>query len=291
MVFDGRTPPSKEGTAQSRSDDRMVARGRCFELLNEEQNTGTHNAQALAKAATRAVSFSSSIVRRVARIIEHVLRCECVIAPYESDPQLKVLEDLFIRNGKRCLVRGTDSDLVVLGVQSLLWNVVEEAGGRLFGEVILLSAVTHPQMAVLDGQSDAHEFARLLHGIEKGDAISDDAWWGADSDAVTRRLQLWSSVAGDDYSRYAGIGTKKAMDICLRRTSSGEFPTREGVVGALVASTSQSAADVTYSLETSRIMCCHPVVYSLDLGQQQHMSGCPSTQDITQRTGAHDSSP
>lgn len=105
--------------------------------------------------------------------------------------------------------------------------------------------------------------------------------WGH---GVMARPRLWSSVAGNDYNSYPGIGPVKAMDICLRKTS-GRFPTLQDVTRDLVSSTSLSAADVTYCLETSRIMCVHPVVYSLEVGQQQHMCGCSSTQDITQRTG------
>lgn len=155
VVFDGRTPPSKAGTARSRSSDRERARERCMELLLNEVPL---NRAELERVAKRAVAFPSSVVRRVSYIIGHVLRCSCVISPYESDPQLKVLEDLYLRNGKRCLVRGTDSDLVVLWVRSLLWNVTEEQGGRLFGDVILLEAVTRPQLSVMGGETQAHEF-------------------------------------------------------------------------------------------------------------------------------------
>lgn len=281
VVFDGRTPPSQDGTASSRSSDRDRAREPCLELLSEP----SLNRPELERVAKRAASFPTTVVRRVSRIIQHLLRCSCVVSPYESDPQLKVLEELYLRNGKKCLVRGTDSDLLVLGVRSLLWDVVQEPDGRLFGDVIELDAVTRPQMGVLRGDTRAHEFLRLLHGVDEHDNRGDDVWWGVDTAGVMARLRLWSSVAGNDYSSYPGIGPVKAMDICLRRNTDGEFPDSEEVTQALSLSTNWAEDYVRASLETSRIMTVHPVVFSLEMGRQKHMSGGSPTPDITLRTG------
>lgn len=91
-------------------------------------------------------------------------------------------------------------------------------------------------------------------------------------------------MAGNDYCKYPGVGPKRAMDFCLRQGSDVESPTSEDFNQALVSCTRLTAVEVIYSQETSRIMAVYPIVYSLSHGQQQHMSGCLSAEEVTKRT-------
>ncbi|CAN0375229.1 unnamed protein product, partial [Pylaiella littoralis] len=160
-----------------------------------------------------------------------------------------------------------------------------EEGGNLYGEVIRSQDVTRPQPSVImEGETQAHEFLRLLHGVDRdGGGSGDEVWWTADEDEVMARLRLWSYVAGNDYSSFPGVGPVTVMDVCLRQVSGG-LPTLEDIARALAGSTRLPAADVRYSLETSVIMSIHPVVYPLGDGKQQHLSGCSSTDALTKRT-------
>lgn len=280
VAFDGRTPPGKGNTACGRASTRGEARERCFELANDSQVS--RNNTELRKAATRAVHFSSSIVARVSRILVHVLSCTCMRAAYESDPQLAVLESMYLKMGNEVLVHGTDSDLMVLGVRSLLWDVTEEDGG-LYGQVFTQQAITRPQLHVLNGNGGGSDLLRWLHGITECNR-GDDVWWSNDSVLVMARLRIWASVAGNDYSKFTGIGPKKAIDICLS-SSIAVLPTLGEVAREISRGGRCSAAEAKSALQRSETMTLHPIVYCLETGQQRHLSGCESTEEITKETG------
>lgn len=257
LVFDGASPPGKGGTTTSRSEERAQARQRCVDMLSQKVPLDNRELQ---RAAVNAVAFTSNIVARVARVVGRLLHCECITSPYEADAQLFVLEDLYLSMGKRVLVRATDSDLIVVGVRSLLWNV-ETDGRGLIGDVITREGITHPQInALRTGVSDGMKFVRLLHGVGDGASLGDEIWWLSQEDGVMERLLLWASVSGNDYSNFPRVGPAKATDICLRKKD-GEFPTLEHVVGSLVACTSMGEGDVRACLERSRNMTRTPVVY------------------------------
>lgn len=280
VVFDGAPPPGKGATTRSRSSERERARQQCLRL--RESNVPLQH-PGLQKAAVNAVAFTSHIVARVSRIVSRALRCECITAPYEADPQLRVLEEMYTRMGKRVLVRENDSDLMVIGVRSLLWEVVSEEG-RLFGNIFTHEGITRPQMhALRAGTTHGHEFLRLLHGVDQGGS-GDAVWWSSRPDEVMARLQLWASVSGNDYSKFPGIGKAKATDFCLRKKC-GQFPTLADVTEDLVGSTTWTEAEVTASLDRSRDMTLHPVVFCPEVGVQRHLSGCAPTGRVTSNTG------
>ena len=68
---------------------------------------------------------------------------DCITAPFEADPQLKVIEDTYCREGKKCFVRANDSDLVVLCGRSLLRGVSVKPG-RMFGKCITQQSIVRP---------------------------------------------------------------------------------------------------------------------------------------------------
>lgn len=279
VVFDGRTPPGKANTACGRASEREEARRRCVEL-DKDENVKRDNNE-LRKTAVRAVHFSSSIVARVSRILVHVLGCTCVRAPYESDAQLAVLEAMYLKMGKQVLVHGTDSYLTVLGERSLLWEFADE-DGSLYGQVITQQAITCPQFHALKGEGDGSQLLRLLHGMTEG--REGDVFVEGNAELVMHRLRIWSSVAGNDYSKFEGIGPKKAIDICLR-SSVGVLPTLDELAGEISRVGRFSVVEVEAALRRSETMTLHPVVYCLETGQQRHLSACDSTEEITRETG------
>ena len=136
VVFDGATPPSKERTSNSRSSARSEALRQCRRLQAQQPI----DQRELEKQAKKAVAFTPEIVARVSQILRHSLRVDCITTPFKANPQLKVMEDTCCREGERCFVRANDSDRIVLGVRSLLWDVSVERG-RTFGKRITVSSV------------------------------------------------------------------------------------------------------------------------------------------------------
>lgn len=281
VVFDGRTPPAKGTTADSRTSDREKARERCMELRGG--GGSVDGGAELGRAAVRAVHFTPWIVARVSRVLRRLLCVTCLTSPYESDAQLLLIERMLLKQGKRVLVRATDSDLIVLGVRSQLWNVVEE-DGRLIGEVFTQEGVTRPQMPALSGDTEGHHLLRMLHGVDV-DGTSELVWWSSVPEAVMERLLLWGSVAGNDYSKFPGIGPKKALGHCLRKID-GDFPTVPDVVESVSVATRLPPTEIADAINKSRTMALHPVVYCPEEGRQLHLSGCTSAEDVTRWTGA-----
>lgn len=160
VVFDGAAPPAKARASKSRSGDREKARELCRRLQAHEPV----DTRELEKRARGAVEFTPTTVAKVTQMLQHSLRAECVTAPFEADSQLKALEDLYSASGRRCFVRANDSDLVVLGVQNLLWEVKMEQDG-LVGQCIRLSNILQPQGEVYGYSSMPFDFLRQLHGV------------------------------------------------------------------------------------------------------------------------------
>ncbi|CAN0314459.1 unnamed protein product, partial [Laminaria digitata] len=124
VVFDGATPPSKACTSQSRSGERAKK----LEASRALQAKLPVDRRELCRLAKSAVDFTAPMVAKVSQMLSHSIRGQFITAPFEADPQLKVMEDIFSGSGKRCFVRANDSDMVVLGVRSLLWDVGVNAG-------------------------------------------------------------------------------------------------------------------------------------------------------------------
>ena len=147
---------------------------------------------------------------------------------------------------------------MVLGVSSLLWDVNEE-DGSLYGQVFTRQAITRPQLQALKGEGDGSDLLRFIHGITDEGPVGDDPWWSGDSHVVMTRLRLWASVAGNDYSKFAGIGPKKAIDIC-KRSSIGVLPTLSELADEISRVGSSSVAEALTALRRSETMTRHPVV-------------------------------
>lgn len=286
VVFDGATPPSKTHTSDTRSGDRATALAAC-RVLKEQPRPVDDVAQRraileLERRARGAVAFTPVTVAKVSKMLQHSLRAACITAPFEADPQLKVMEELYSRGGKRCFVRANDSDLVVLGVRSLLWDVHLEAGG-LYGQCIYQKHIVQPEGEVWSGSSTGFDFLRQLHGVYRGVPQGDACTWSSDEEAVAARLRNYACVAGNDYTKFDGIGPMRAMDIAI--PDGKVLSIDEMAVGLVEASASFTSEAVSPHLKTSMDMFCHPVVWNPETGAHQHLSGVESSAYFTTNTG------
>eukprot|EP00904_Undaria_pinnatifida_P011761 jgi/Undpi1/7715/HiC_scaffold_23.g10188.m1 len=88
--------------------------------------------------------------------------------------------------------------------------------GGLVGQCIRLASVLQPRGGVFSNSSIQYDFLRRLHGV--GTSASDEhaaPAWSTDGQAVMARLRNFACVAGNDYSKFKGIGPMRAMDIAI----------------------------------------------------------------------------
>lgn len=141
LVFDRFTPPRKANTASSRADTREAPKQRCFDLQHEVPR----DVAEIGTAAKGAVHVSSAVVARVSRTTLHV--CD---GPIRKQRAASLSRGVYLQMGRRVLVHGTDRDLMVLGVRSLLWDVIVK-GGSVYRQVVFHHAITRPQLHTLRG--------------------------------------------------------------------------------------------------------------------------------------------
>eukprot|EP00904_Undaria_pinnatifida_P014051 jgi/Undpi1/9777/HiC_scaffold_27.g12233.m1 len=278
VVFDGAPPPGKAHASSSRSGDRANAIEACGHLQAQRPVNRTE----LEKHATRAAKFTPTTVARVAKMLRHSLRADCIAAPFEVYSQLKVIEGLYSGSVRRCFVRANDSDFTVLIVRSVIWDVNMENGG-LFGQCIRFASVSQPRDEVFSDFSIQYDFLRRLHGV--GTSAIDEhvaPAWSTDGEAVMARLRNFACVAGNDYSKFKGIEPMRAMDIAF---SFGNALSTLDVAMALAANTSSQTEVVLPQLKTSMDVFCHAVVWGPLTGTHRHLSGVEACTDITSNTG------
>ena len=277
VVFDGATPPSKARTSKSRSSDRDTALAACRLL----QAQSPINEQELSKRARGAVEFTSTAVAQVSQILKHSLRADILTAPYEADSQLKIMEDVYSREGERCLVRANDADLVVLGVRSLLWDVKVEQG-CLVGRCIQQTKFLHPEGGVYSDSSMAFDFLRQLHAVNREEGPAE---WSRVEGYVMARLRNYACVVGNDYANIAGIGPMRGLDIAI---PDGRILSLVEIVENVAEATNRrmTAEVLLPQLKASVDMFCHPIVWDPLTGAHRHLSGVESSAYITINTGA-----
>lgn len=113
LVVDGAVPAAKAETSTKRA---MVREWALDEMENSSQ-------QAQSELAEKAAQLTPEIIRRMLVLVQAATECECMVAPFEADGQLQLLERLCNKTHARVFVYAADSDLMVLGVESLLWEV------------------------------------------------------------------------------------------------------------------------------------------------------------------------
>lgn len=96
--------------------------------------------------------------------IPRLLQCTCLVSLFKSDLPLKIIDDYYVGRRLRCVVCGTNGDLVVLAVRILFWDVTVEEGSRVFGHVITQEDTGRPRLHASEGATNAFMFLRRLHG-------------------------------------------------------------------------------------------------------------------------------
>ncbi len=194
LVVDGKVPPAKRGTSAARAARREAA-------LSEMGQPGLTQA-ILADLAKRAARLTPELIARMLVLVRAATNCECVVSPYEADGELVLLEKLYLAQHERVYVYCADNDLMVVGVQSLLWEVQEREGrgGPLTGTCTLRSMMLQPHHMVFFDEFKGG-FLRMLHGWTFDTGVLD---YTLSEPAISRRLLAYAILAGNDYCSRAG---------------------------------------------------------------------------------------
>ena len=287
IVFDGSSPPAKRRTATSRAKKRDAAREKCLAAaaMGDLDSASNH--------AKQAPSFSARVVARVSSIVMHETLAETTTAPFEADGQLKAMEDFYADGGERCLVYGTDSDLLVLGARSVLWEV-SSPGGILGGQVIYTDNILRPSPSVFTGGS-AGRFMRMLHGVGPEGELQKESPSLPSAGIVVERLLDFSCLAGNDYLKISGIGPATAIDIALAGDvvpDNEDTHSRDARMTDLAQKVvarfpaSGSVQDVRQDISIARDMFEHQVVWMPETGKHAHLSGTATSEVLQVATGA-----
>ena len=180
-VFDGKPVPAKNETAVARNRLRAAAQ---TAAQGHMPGTDEHT-----KALAAAVSITPDMVAAVLS----ALRTDgqrYMVAPYEADPQLRLLDKLQIID----YVLSVDSDMIVLGVRRALLKYKHRAG----------TAVLFEQEAIFSPEEERE----------------DDSLLSACQSAGPEALRLFSIVAGCDYFKLPGIGPGTTAKKSIQRRSS-----------------------------------------------------------------------
>ena len=218
IVFDGSSSPAKGRTATWRAKTRGVAPEKCLAAAS------MGDLDAASNHAKQSPSFSARVVARVSSILMHETLAETITAPFEAGGQLKAMEDFYADGGERCLVYGTDSDILVLGARSVLWEV-SSPGGILGSQVIYIDNILRPSPSVFADGSEGR-FMRMLHGVGPDGELQKEPLSSAG--IVVERQLDFSCLAGNDYLKISGIGESNGDRHRSRRRCSARQLTREG---------------------------------------------------------------
>ena len=109
VVFDGASPPAKERTASGRTFRRKEALRRRQESLNKGEK---------APSANDCVSITQDVVTVLLRPLQED-RFAVVVAPYEADAQVVLLEDEL----DAACVYANDAGLLVMGVKNMVSEI------------------------------------------------------------------------------------------------------------------------------------------------------------------------
>ena len=286
VVFDGVAPPGKRRTSTMRADKRRAALQRSRNQAVQGDLVGAE------QSAKQSASFSPRVVARVSSILRNDTLAEIMTAPYEADGQLKMMEDFYWATTPKCFVHGTDSDLVVIGVRSLLWQV-SSPGGVLGGQVIDRNLILHPPDSVLRRSDEAGgAFLRRLHGI--GTPGNPQRLPCLPAGVVVERFLDFSCLAGNDYVNLHRIGPKTAMQIAFGgegradNNDQGRDARMMDLAKRVVFSFPKlgTVTDVKRDISISRDMWEHPGVWDPLTGEHVHLSGVETSRHLQDATGA-----
>ena len=301
VVFDGTTPPAKQCTSDSRARSREESARQARDLHREHPR----RRQEINKLASGACVFDSRVNARIAMHIKNHIKGEVHIAPGEADPQIVVFQDIHLRTRTgQVYVYATDSDLLVLGLRQLLYDVRVECGvmtGRCTKAALLFT----PTEWSLSQDTPEHAFLRQLHGLPKDKKdVDHTVIMEPLPETIARyRLLLYAIVVGNDFASFQNIGPVAAAKLVLRPVQNpgrgsmsvtcNEFEaTVEGLSERVVVASRQEDNPSTRREAEKQLRKCytmfnHAVVWSPTRGVLQHASGVSSSEDITIHTGQY----
>lgn len=269
IVFDGKTPPAKNGTSAARRAKREHAESLLSAATTEGERT---------KLVQQCVGLDGRIIARVSQAISSTCNIETITAPYEADAKLVFLEGQLCPRYDRCFIHATGSDLVVLGAKNLAWNITR--GGSfndLYADVICRRTLLDPPPDIFADDSRG-SFLRTLHG--NPDNSPSDIRRGLQLDEADRRLLNFALIAGNDYHRYRSIREKSASKIAL--------PPLEGIpeatdaaaelenIARLVSPAGGVSDSTRHTLAESTLMFRNSVVFDAFTGKQRRQHDLPS---------------
>lgn len=288
IVFDGATPPGKEATSAKRAAKREAALQRVNSLRRNSRGPikpGGSGRGTPEFWARQAVALTPTVVARTSQVLKHLIRGDCMTAPFEADGQLVFLEDMYSRMGDQCHVYANDSDLVVLGVKSLLWEA-KSTDGKFRGQCIKRASIIRPQSARLRSAREQGTFMWMLHGLGK-DCESITGQPPLSEYLVSVRLLYYAILAGNDYVDFSNVGPVRAATIVLLPQATFTIREDSGVVSDMVNAlvdvvTHDQDLDpceireqLAIAIRKARDMFCHQVVWNPESGLQQHLSAAP----------------
>lgn len=269
VVFDGISPPAKLRTATERLARRQEAEGKLLDPATSESDR--------TKLVKQCVGLDARTREKVSRAIKARCESETVIAPYEADAQLVVMEKQMGANYDRCFIHANDSDIIILGGLRVAWNITTK-GDELVGQVIFREVLLNPPRDILADQTRG-DFLRKLHAVPLGCENS----LALDEEAAEERLLHLAIVSRHDYQRYNGVGCATALKIalppldeqiaCADNSAAGAGIDRLAALVAEVSGTSQ--VDVRRALQVSVTMFRHSVVFDMHIGLQRRQHKLP----------------
>lgn len=289
LVVDGKVPPAKGDTSGQRAARRAHA-------LSEMENPNSTPAMQ-AELAKQAARLTPELIARMLTLVREATKCEIVVSPYEADGQLLILERLYLRHHPRVYVYAADNDLMVLGVQSLLWEVRSTKDGSLVGKCTLRSMMLSPSPVIFFDDTRG-KFLRRLHGWTSHTPRINNV---LNERTVTRRLLAFALLAGNDYCNLAGVGPVGAQAVALpfllpdareREMSdpSEDFASDAALhvlaMGVSIQTNGRvNAAEAGAALRVAHDMFRHQVAWNPETGMQEHISGVGTRPSLASSTG------
>ncbi|XP_068597714.1 exonuclease 1 [Brachionichthys hirsutus] len=162
LVFDGRNLPSKQAVEKARRDRRESNLQKGRQLLREGKLSEARD------CFTRCVNITPAMAHNLIKTAR-ARGVDCVIAPYEADPQLAYL----VKSGLAQAVITEDSDLLAFGCKKVILKMDKQGNGleidqsnlgrcRSLGNVFTEEKFRH--MCILSGC----DYLPSLHGIGLG---------------------------------------------------------------------------------------------------------------------------
>ena len=293
VVFDGKAPPAKQDTG----DTRRTKREEAAELAKELEDKAATRQQ-VNEAAANGCSFSVRTTARVARGLREGIKGQVYIAPREADPQIVVFQNVALEEGQDVYVYSSDSDLPVLGADKLL-HTVEERHGILTGKYVIAQWILQPSSWAFQIDTPQHGFLRQLHGLPKEHDPNLEAT-ALPLGRARERLMAFAMLAGNDYGNFKNIGSVNAATMALRPVlrplpqHTEASVSADACIGLLSEEVAQHAKsgdtaaarkDAAGKLWKMSCMFRHAVIWDPFTGAARHASNVESSPEMTQHTG------